>query len=760
MRLLTWLLISLLILFSACGKDQQTQSQTANNSNSTPQTDKINISESPQNPAQKGSSDWQMFMYDLAYRGLSPDKKLHPPLYLLWKFKTGAPVNSSPVVEGRTVYVGSDDHRLYALNADSWGVKWEFEADNKITTAPTIYRNNVYFSTRGLKVYALDAATGTKKWESLVDGWVNSPVVAYADRIYVGCYENKIYIFNAITGKQEGNERARISIGGVEFACVSGEFLPIDAFNRSSVWKSAVQRSESWPAIANGFAYIGSRDNKIHAFSTSSHHEVWNFETDGWVDSSPAISDGKLFIGSRDGYVYAFESMKNSQETPSKSISNEGAVTRDRVDVYEQPDESSGVKIVSINEGTLLSILGKKSGNWYLDTTASWFQVKLPNGRIGWIEAENFIRVKWIKDLIVNMSLAKDLNSINLPKDAETISWSPDGADIVYFANITYGNIYWMAQSIWSASGDGSESKWVADGAFFNSNISWSGDGGWFAFENMSGNERQIWMARFNGTSLRKVTIGEAPSISPKGNEIAFIRRGNASTTLWIRKLDTDVEKKMAEFRIKGQESYIAYGYNASLTPPAWSKDGSRIAIGLDGYHYNDKFTRIVVLKASGGVIKELAVRAWRTRDVAFSPDGNKIAYVTQEHSSKEANENLDKQVHVATLDGDNHVETFEHCESISWSVNGRYLAFVEEDDSMGINRKVWIFDTVKWKRIQLISSKEIIEKVVWLNNGKIIVLAHSDPLKPTDSLKKSQEPSNKPAIIKGWSVTLAPLPK
>ena len=326
-----------MVLFSACGKDQPSKHQT----NPTSQSNSGNAADSPQNSIQNGgSSDWQMFMYDISYRGLSPDKKLRPPLSLLWKFKTGGPVNSSPVVVGGTVYVGSDDHRLYALNADSWGVKWEFEAGNKITSAPTVYRGNVYFSTREPKVYALDTSTGKKKWETQIDGWVNSPVVAYADKIYVGCYDKKIYIFNALTGKKEGDERARISINGVEYACVHGEFYPIDAHNRSSAWKKAISRTESWPASANGFAYIGSRDKRIYAFDASTRRQVWYFETDGWVDSSPAIANGKLYVGSRDGYVYAFENVKNSQNLASAS--NEGIVTRDKVDVYEQPDGSSG----------------------------------------------------------------------------------------------------------------------------------------------------------------------------------------------------------------------------------------------------------------------------------------------------------------------------------------------------------------------------------------------------------------------------------
>ena len=189
------------------------------------------------------------------------------------------------------------------------------------------------------------------------------------------------------------------------------------------------------------------------------------------------------------------------------------------------------------------------------------------------------------------------------------------------------------------------------------------------------------------------MTIGEAPSLSPKGNMVAFMRRANRSTQLWIRNLEKDTEQKIAEFSIKGQESFIAYGYNASLVPPSWSKDGLLLAVCLDGYHYNDKYARVVVLKASGGVVKEFAARAWKIRNVGFSSDKKNIAFITQEHSEKKADETLDKQVHIATIDGEKK-ETFKNCEGFSWSPNGRYVAFVEENDTMGFIRKVWIFDT------------------------------------------------------------------
>ena len=65
----------------------------------------------------------------------------------------------------------------------------------------------------------------------------------------------------------------------------------------------------SSPAIgSDGTVYVGSKDNKLYAFSGKSGVKLWEFETGDRVRSSPAIgSDGGVYVGSRGDKLYAIK---------------------------------------------------------------------------------------------------------------------------------------------------------------------------------------------------------------------------------------------------------------------------------------------------------------------------------------------------------------------------------------------------------------------------------------------------------------------
>ncbi|MFC1712455.1 PQQ-binding-like beta-propeller repeat protein [Candidatus Poribacteria bacterium] len=719
-----FIILALSLTILSCGEEPPAQRSTDAEPSATTES----------RPA-SGNAGWPMFMRDILYQGISPDTSLKPPLALMWKFKTGGPVISSPVVVDGTVYVGSDDHKLYALQARKWGVKWEFEAGDRILYAPTVREGTVYFSARDNKVYALDAATGAKKWEFQADGWINAPVVVFNQKIYFGCYENKIYTLNAATGKEEALELASIGIGRTRFICSDGEFYPMDARYQASRWRKELPPSVSWPARANGVVYIGARDGRLHAFDYVTRAEVWHFETDGWVDSSPAIAGGMLYIGSQDGYIYAFGNATDPPQEVDSTDGEVGVVTRDGVRIYDRLDEQAKV-IARLNEGRSLPIVDSKE--------AVWRQVILPDGRDGWVSVTDFIAIRWVSDLQVNSPLVKDVTPLSLPSKAEEPSWSPDGT-LAFFDNISIQSIYWRAKSLWLANSDGSNAAWVADGSFYNPNISWSRNGEWIALENLAGTDREVWVVRANGTGLRKTADGEAPAISPRGGKVAFIFRDEAASTIWMRGLKEGGQQKLAEIPLPEEESRSRYNYVPILDPPAWSPGGSRLAAGMDGYHYSDGNSRVVVVDASGGVVREMAVRAERIRDIVWSPDGDHLAYITQGHPSKPVTKMLDKQIHLTNLKTPGRERVFEHCEGITWSPDGKYMAFIAENDCMGMKKKVWLLDVDSQQLTQLLATREKIYKIFWLTDQRIGLLA-------------SVVPSETGPRARGWIISIAAL--
>jgi len=82
-----------------------------------------------------------------------------------WEFQTGGPVRSSPVVVDGVVYIGSNDGRVYALDAATGSMVWSNNTGGKVTGSAAVVSNVVYIASEAGYVYALNASTGTQVWK-------------------------------------------------------------------------------------------------------------------------------------------------------------------------------------------------------------------------------------------------------------------------------------------------------------------------------------------------------------------------------------------------------------------------------------------------------------------------------------------------------------------------------------------------------------------------------------------------------------------
>jgi outer membrane protein assembly factor BamB len=81
-----------------------------------------------------------------------------------WSEDVGA-VAGDLTVEGDTVYAGTLDSHLVALDAASGDERWSFKGSNWFWARPLVTSDTIYAATTDGVVHAIDRATGNQKWE-------------------------------------------------------------------------------------------------------------------------------------------------------------------------------------------------------------------------------------------------------------------------------------------------------------------------------------------------------------------------------------------------------------------------------------------------------------------------------------------------------------------------------------------------------------------------------------------------------------------
>ncbi len=245
------------------------------------------------------------------------------PYALLWSFKTNGAIFSSPAIgPDGTVYIGSDDGNLYALNPDGT-VKWKFQTAGCIRSTPAISPDGtLYFVSDDGFLYALDTKSLLKrlKWKvnigsSHVHWWErSSPTIGSDGTIYVGSTNGSLY---AIT--PEGKLKWKFSTGDciVSSPAISSDGTIYVGSNDRNLYAITLEGKLKWkfstddrvissPAIgSDGTIYVGRGDRNLYAITPEGKLK-WKFSTGNGVTSSPAIdSDGTIYVGSVDRNLYA-----------------------------------------------------------------------------------------------------------------------------------------------------------------------------------------------------------------------------------------------------------------------------------------------------------------------------------------------------------------------------------------------------------------------------------------------------------------------
>ncbi len=280
-------------------------------------------------------SSWPRFHRDIGSTGLSPIDTSSVTGAFQWGFTTGDYVYSSPAMgwDG-TVYVGSDDGKLYAVTP-SGTLRWSYATGSPIWySSPAVSsRGMIYIGSSDGKLYAIEPnGTLAPGWPFSTGGpiWYSSPAIGADGTVYIGSSDGKLYAIGAG--------------GGLKWTYTTS----------SQIYAS--------PAIgADGTVYIGSGNGSVYAINPANGMPEWSYATGASIYSSPAIgADGTIYVGASNGNLYAI--------SPRGGL--DWSYTTGSTIGYSSPAiGGNGTIYIGANDGILYAIFSTGSLDWTYTTT-------------------------------------------------------------------------------------------------------------------------------------------------------------------------------------------------------------------------------------------------------------------------------------------------------------------------------------------------------------------------------------------------------
>jgi outer membrane protein assembly factor BamB len=346
-----------------------------------------------------------MFRADPEHSGIYSAAGVPQYSKLKWKFHTNGQVISSPTVSGDTVYVGSTDSYLYAINLGDGSLKWKFKTKGRVNSTPAIADGVVYFLSYDSNFYAVDAVTGKERWKFQTAGerryaaahlhgaepaaqvmpdpfdfYLSSPVVANG-AVYFGSGDGSVYALDAASGAlrwkfQTGDvvhASPAFSDGTLFIGSWDSNFYAIDATTGKEKWRFKTGDDpdihnqvgiQGSALVANGVVYFGCRDSNLYALDSKSGTKKWEFNNKGsWVIGSPTVKDGRLYFTTSDsGMFHAIDANSGAPIYSLKFI----------WPMFSSPSIAGNILYIGTHEGKLVAIdLAAQKPAWTFQTDGS-----------------------------------------------------------------------------------------------------------------------------------------------------------------------------------------------------------------------------------------------------------------------------------------------------------------------------------------------------------------------------------------------------
>jgi outer membrane protein assembly factor BamB len=279
-----------------------------------------------------------------------------------WEVRAGGGFGP-PAVHGDTVYAGSADGRLYAVEISSGKTRWAYDAKEDLSTRPAVANGTVIVASLRDTVFAVDAASGAWRWHhrreakdgltimgaasvqvsggtayaAAADGTVSAldvgtgavrwerqvaPRGTHPDvdalaldgqRLYAAAYSGAVLALDGRTGKTlwsakaEGATQVALA-GGLVVAVTGTSVLGLSPADGSALWTTPLDGSPGGaPALAGKWLLVPAGAGGLRWLEAATGRPLRTFEPGTGVLGSPGVAAGRIYVLTNGGDLFALD---------------------------------------------------------------------------------------------------------------------------------------------------------------------------------------------------------------------------------------------------------------------------------------------------------------------------------------------------------------------------------------------------------------------------------------------------------------------
>ena len=198
---------------------------------------------------------------------------------------------STPVTDGKNLYIGDDVGCMYALDLQSGKTRWTFDTGMRIVSSPAVSEGVVVFGSANYNIYGLNAKTGKELWHITTNQAVMGAATIHNGIAYIGGGDGKMYAIDIHTGNIKWSfdelknyvlTRPLVYNDKLYFGCWDTYFYALKLEDGSLVWKwnngksnTKLSPASVWPVAANGKIFITAPDRYFTCLNAETGELIW-----------------------------------------------------------------------------------------------------------------------------------------------------------------------------------------------------------------------------------------------------------------------------------------------------------------------------------------------------------------------------------------------------------------------------------------------------------------------------------------------------